>query len=319
MLLAAILVVTTGCGLRKPPRTCQPFCKRPEEVSIVQLIANPKAYDGKTVRIIGFLHLGGDERAIYLHNEDYLYGITKDSLSIDVTSNDVSREKFNTINHQYVICTARFVANMHGAAGSNSGALTNVTDLELWRSQRGATPPPLTPELATAAPKRSYVVIDHNPLVPGPEGKPVVAGDQVAFDVFFKQAGPNPVELGGAVATAYLRGDGTTSTQEEVAQQFASEVAAKHKEWDASAISLHHPTLGLGTAQYLTAFAKSATSEPLRYTQEDLDKIDDGSRVIFVLLNVRYKDLGEMHQFHLCLWRQANKAWHYCDVYNDVE
>jgi hypothetical protein len=228
-------------------------------------------------------------------------------------------EKFDAINHQYVICTARFVANVDDAAGSNSGALTNVTTLELWRSHRGATPPPLAPELPAAAPKRSYVVIDQDPSSPGPKGTPVVAGDQVAFNVFYKQAGPNPVDLGGTVATAYLRDDSTASTEEEVAQKFASEVAAKNKEWDASPVPIHHPTLGLGTSQFVTAFAQSATSEPLHYTQQDLDGMENGSRVLFVLLNVPYKDMGAMHQFRLCLWLQKNGVWHYCDVYNNVE
>jgi len=286
---------------------------------MVQLIANPKPYDGKTVRIIGFLHLGGDEKAIYLHNEDFLYGITKDSLSIDVTGKEVSREKFNIINHQYVICTARFVANMHGPSGSNSGALTNVTTLEFWGSHRGATPPPLAPESAAASPRRSYVVLDENPSAAGPKGTSVIAGDKVAFNVFYKQAGPNPVELGGVIATAYLRDDSEVSTEEEVAKQFTSQVAAKHKEWDAMPVPFHHPTLGLGTSQFVTAFAQSATSEPLHYTQQDLDGMENGSRVLFVLLNVPYKDMGAMHQFHLCMLRQKNEVWRYCSAYNDVE
>jgi len=43
----------------------------PEDVSLIQLIANPQAYDGKTVRITGFLHLEFEGNAIYLHNEDF--------------------------------------------------------------------------------------------------------------------------------------------------------------------------------------------------------------------------------------------------------
>lgn len=326
MLLVATFLVTTVMGFGSLTKSAYPLSdvsqiagEDVEDISMVQLIANPKAYDGKTVRISGFLHLGGDERAIYLHNDDFLYGITQNSFSIEVTGKDVSRQKFNAINNQYVTCVARFVDGTHGSAGSNRGTLTNVTTLEFLGSHHGAPPPSTTPESAAAAQKRSYVVMDGDPSVPGPKGTSFIAGDKVAFNVFYKQVGPNPVELGGVLASIYLRADDEISTEEEVAHKFANEVAAKHQEWDARPVPVHHPTMSVGSSQYVTAIAQSAGSEPLHYTQQDIDDIDNGSKVLFVLLNVPYKDLGVEHQFHLCMFRQKNGVWHYCNVYNDVE
>ncbi len=111
-----------------------------EDVSLIQLIANPQAYDGKTVRIIGFLHLEFEGNVIYLHNEDFRYGLSKNGLWIQIPR-DMTKEQMKAVNDQYVICTARFVAKMHGHMGMNSGEVANVTRLEVWPFDRGAPPP----------------------------------------------------------------------------------------------------------------------------------------------------------------------------------
>jgi hypothetical protein len=41
------------------------------DVSLIQLIANPESYDGKKVRIIGFLRLEFEGDALYLHQVDF--------------------------------------------------------------------------------------------------------------------------------------------------------------------------------------------------------------------------------------------------------
>ena len=97
---------------------------------MIQLIANPQAYDGKTVRIIGFLHLEFEGNVIYLHNEDFRHGLTKNGLWIEIPK-DMTKEQMKAVNDQYVICTARFVAKMHGHMGMNSGEVANVTRLEV--------------------------------------------------------------------------------------------------------------------------------------------------------------------------------------------
>ena len=48
-----------------------------EDVSMIQLIANPQVYDNKRVRITGFLHLEFEGDAIYLHREDFSYALKR--------------------------------------------------------------------------------------------------------------------------------------------------------------------------------------------------------------------------------------------------
>ena len=58
-----------------------------EDVSLIQLIANPQAYDGKAIRIIGFVHLEFEAQVIYLHEEDFHHGLNRDGLWIDLPRN----------------------------------------------------------------------------------------------------------------------------------------------------------------------------------------------------------------------------------------
>ena len=106
-----------------------------EDVSLIQLIANPQAYDNKRVRITGFLHLEFEGNAIYLHSEDFRYSLTKNALWINVPK-DMTQEQTKAVNDQYAICTGRFVAGMHGHMGMNSGELSDVTRLEVWSPPR---------------------------------------------------------------------------------------------------------------------------------------------------------------------------------------
>lgn len=101
------------------------------QVSIVQLIANPQAYDGKKVRLIGFLRLEFEGNALYLHREDFEHGILENALWIDAP-HDMRKEQRDAINTQYVICEGKFKASGHGHMGMFSGELTDITRLESW-------------------------------------------------------------------------------------------------------------------------------------------------------------------------------------------
>lgn len=51
--------------------------RQPISVSLVQLIANPKIYHGKFVRVVGFVSVRFEGKAVYLHEDDYRHGIQK--------------------------------------------------------------------------------------------------------------------------------------------------------------------------------------------------------------------------------------------------
>jgi hypothetical protein len=77
------------------------FAAEPLEVSMVQLIANPKDYDGKVVRVVGFMKLEFEGNGIYLHRDDYKNNIFKNGLWID-TNEDIDKKAVE-LDQKYVL------------------------------------------------------------------------------------------------------------------------------------------------------------------------------------------------------------------------
>jgi hypothetical protein len=94
------------------------------DVSMIQLIANPKEYQGKLVRIVGFVRLEFEGNAIYLHKEDYEHSIDKNGLWLDV--NDVVKEKRGVFNSKYALVEGVFDAKDTGHMGLFCGKIHKV-------------------------------------------------------------------------------------------------------------------------------------------------------------------------------------------------
>jgi hypothetical protein len=107
------------------------FDGRAQDLSIIELIANPLKYDGKRVQVIGFLRLEFEGNAIYLHQEDFEHAISRNAIWIDRPT-DLSEKQTAGINNKYVICQGMFRAGEHGHMGMFSGSLTHITRLESW-------------------------------------------------------------------------------------------------------------------------------------------------------------------------------------------
>lgn len=102
-----------------------------QDVSLLQLIADPEKFDGRPVRFIGFLSIEFEGDAVYLHREDFDHGISKNGLWIDIPS-DMTNNQKHEVNMQYVICAGVFRAGNRGHLDMFSGAVTNVRRLEFW-------------------------------------------------------------------------------------------------------------------------------------------------------------------------------------------
>ncbi len=101
------------------------------EVSLARLIANPKDYDGKVVRVIGFVSLEFEGNAIYLHQDDYKLNIYKNGLWIDV-SDDIQKKKPD-FDAKYVLVEGTFNAKETGHMGLWSGSIQKITRFEVRR------------------------------------------------------------------------------------------------------------------------------------------------------------------------------------------
>lgn len=100
------------------------------DASIVALIANPDRYDGKLVRIIGFLRIEFEGNAIYLHQSDYEHAISKNGLWAEI---DMARKE---LDQKYVLVEGTFDAGNHGHMGMFSGAITNIRRAQVWSEKR---------------------------------------------------------------------------------------------------------------------------------------------------------------------------------------
>jgi hypothetical protein len=108
--------------------------EEPVDVTLVQLIANPEKFDGKLVRVIGFLRLEFEGNVLYLHREDYENAILGDGIWVDVTPEITKQSK--TLNMHYVLFVGIFSSSDKGHMGMWSGTIKKIRRAELWRSHR---------------------------------------------------------------------------------------------------------------------------------------------------------------------------------------
>jgi len=179
---------------------------------------------------------------------------------------------------------------------------------------------------APAPAPRSYIVLDGNPRFTGPstaggEGIDFVVGSPIAFNVHFKNSGPNALETGEMAFSAYLKDDPTYETQDAVVSEFTNEVKKEKKNFKGPRPDPSHVhTMGPGTSEFHTAASWSDTLVENSFTQDDLNKLKTGAKIAFVLTEISYKDAGIQHHFRMCMWLHppalSNGVWQFCGVFN---
>jgi hypothetical protein len=100
------------------------------DVSLINLIATPELFDGKKVRVIGFLHLEFEGNCLYLHEEDYNNSIQKNALRLNLGYDQYKQWKI--LSNHYVALEGAFDQDEQGSMGFYSGSVVNVTRLEGW-------------------------------------------------------------------------------------------------------------------------------------------------------------------------------------------
>jgi hypothetical protein len=102
-------------------------------ISLIKLIANPEKYNGKTIRVKGYLNLEFEGNALYFHKEDYDKGMNKNSIWIDIPKEIHEKATFQNCSKQYVIIEGKFDMNNNGHMSMFSGAITKITRLEMLK------------------------------------------------------------------------------------------------------------------------------------------------------------------------------------------
>ncbi len=112
--------------------------------SLIELIARPELYDGKRVRVIGFVNFEFEGNAIYLSREDWEQGINRNGVWVDPdlalpagVERDTTAASYRP-NRRYALLEGTFHAGRGGHFGMWSGSIDRVTRLQSW----GTNPEP---------------------------------------------------------------------------------------------------------------------------------------------------------------------------------
>jgi len=128
-------------------RSAKPFqssstSSAPLNVGMVALLGDPQKYDGKVIRTIGFMCLEYEGNTLYLHEEDYRYGIYKNALTLRLSP--AQQKEFKKLSLKHVIIEGTFDAN-GPERWDYGGAIGNVTRLDIWRPRPDIPVPPAEP------------------------------------------------------------------------------------------------------------------------------------------------------------------------------
>jgi hypothetical protein len=108
---------------------------------MIELIARPELYDGKRIRVIGFVNFEFEGNGLYVSREDWQQSIHRNGVwieppkSFESDSGSAARRP----NQQYVLVEATFRAGQGGHMSMWSGTLERVTRLDPWGRQRAGT------------------------------------------------------------------------------------------------------------------------------------------------------------------------------------
>jgi hypothetical protein len=99
-------------------------------VSILELIATPRVWDGRLVRVQGFCHIEFEETALYLHREDSDF-----RNSLNAVWLDIHHGKYGEFNERPVIVEGRFTLGTDDHVGNWRGIIRDVSKVVIVPSR----------------------------------------------------------------------------------------------------------------------------------------------------------------------------------------
>jgi hypothetical protein len=104
----------------------------PLTVSLIHLIAHPERYDGKRVRVAGFLCLEFEGTCLFLHREDRDHCLFQNALWVSVRYGDLTQDRAKELHHRYVTIVGTFRRDVTGhLAVCRNGGICEVSEYRL--------------------------------------------------------------------------------------------------------------------------------------------------------------------------------------------
>jgi hypothetical protein len=259
-----------------------------------------------------------NQRQIDRNKMDGLSGQVQDTLHFLVQSkgqpNELERRRhiIDTLRSEYIL------AHPEASAAMIAGTIDPPLD---WMNKRlqqlGEQWKYVQPAAVSSEPtiQRSYLVFDDVPMSSGGEieGKPLVVGQVLQFNIHFKQQGPNPVELVSESRWLYVEADYESSTQKALIDDFEERLAKEERRQP----SIGSSTVMPGDQRFFTAFGRNEDGSPITISPMHLDDLMTGKEILFVIAQLIYRDAGKEHHLRRCMYLQppANTPWiwHFCE------
>ncbi|MDN3725528.1 hypothetical protein QRD02_14175 [Aequorivita sp. SDUM287046] len=102
----------------------------PISVSAIQLISTPEKYDGKVIRVIGFVNLEFEGTALYCYKSDFDNRNYKNSIWLEIPKKGIY-ELGKQCNGNYVSIIGTFNAQQNGHFGLFSGSIVEIRRIDL--------------------------------------------------------------------------------------------------------------------------------------------------------------------------------------------
>lgn len=134
--LLVLAVIIVGGEILNTPKEYGTVSYDAIDVSLINLIANPQEYDGKTVRVYGVANMEFEGTALYFSKEDYKHGLSRNAIWLSIDSELWENEYHNLqkFNGKYVLVEGTFVAEGQGHMSMYSaGTIKNINRLNLWK------------------------------------------------------------------------------------------------------------------------------------------------------------------------------------------
>jgi hypothetical protein len=97
--------------------------------SIVQLIARPDVFDGKRVRVVGYIHWEFEGNGLYSYQEDETRHLYANGVWVDAAP---GARLGPHCQDRYVLVEGTFRASAHGHLGLWSGTISDITRCIPW-------------------------------------------------------------------------------------------------------------------------------------------------------------------------------------------
>jgi hypothetical protein len=171
---------------------------------------------------------------------------------------------------------------------------------------------------------RSYVVFVGDPRFSGrseisTEGNNFQPGDPLAFNIHYKNSGPNPVQLNYMERATFIEPDSSAESLKSAMTAFFEE---SNKERHSPDFKENSQTLMKEEEQFTSAFVSTDQGHSLA-TQQELDVLKAGTNVAVVMAVITYKDNGVPHHLRRCLWlqppAQSPGIWAFCAGFPDSD